>query len=197
MPLAELRLPGAHNVSNALAAVTAGLLFGIAPDAIRRAAAQFNGVEHRLELVASFDGVTFINDSQGTQPDAVIAALRSFEPPIVLIAGGRGKNLDVTELAREVATRAEAVLLIGEAADEFEALFGAAGARRLECAASLETAVERGHEIARELGGGTVLLSPAATSFDMFVDYAARGAAFKAAVRDLAARRAAQLDAQR
>jgi UDP-N-acetylmuramoylalanine--D-glutamate ligase len=195
MPLAELRLPGAHNVSNALAAVTAGLLFGIAPDAIRRAAAQFNGVEHRLELVASFDGVTFVNDSQGTQPDAVIAALRSFEPPIVLIAGGRGKNLDMTELAREVAARAEAVLLIGEAADEFEALFGAAGARRLERAASLEAAVRRGHEIARDLGGGTVLLSPAATSFDMFVDYAARGAAFKAAVRDLAARHAAHMDA--
>jgi UDP-N-acetylmuramoylalanine--D-glutamate ligase len=189
-------MPGAHNVSNALAAVAAGLLFGIAPDAIRRAAAEFNGVEHRLELVASFDGVSFVNDSQGTQPDAVIAALRSFAPPIVLIAGGRGKNLDMTELAAEVAQRAAAVLLIGEVADEFESLFGAAGAQRLERAASLEDAVERGHEIARELGGGTVLLSPAATSFDMFVDYAARGAAFKAAVGDLAARRAARTGAQ-
>ena len=195
MPVGELLIPGWHNVSNALAAVAVGLLFGIAPDAIRRAAANFRGVEHRLEEVASFDGVTFVNDSQGTQPDAVIAALRSFTPPIVLICGGRGKNLDMTELAAEVAQRAAAVLLIGEAADEFEALFGAAGARRLERAASLEVAVERGHEIARELGGGTVLLSPAATSFDMFVDYAARGAAFKAAVRDLAARRAAHTDA--
>ncbi len=197
MPLDELRLPGAHNVSNALAAVAAGLLFGLAPDAIRRAAAAFNGVEHRLEIVASFDGVTFVNDSQGTQPDAVIAALRSFPPPIVLIAGGRGKNLDMTELATEVGQRAAAVLLIGEAADEFEVLFGAAGAPRLERAATLESAVGRGHEIARELGGGTVLLSPAATSFDMFADYAARGAAFKVAVRDLAARRAAHTDAGR
>jgi UDP-N-acetylmuramoylalanine--D-glutamate ligase len=197
MPLDELPLPGAHNVSNALAAVAAGLLFGLAPDAIRRAVATFSGVEHRLEPVASFEGVTFVNDSQGTQPDAVIAALRSFAPPIVLICGGRGKNLDMTELAAEVARRAAAVLLIGEAADEFEALFGAAGAPRLERAASLDEAVERGHEIARELGGGTVLLSPAATSFDMFVDYAARGAAFKAAVRGLAARRATLKDAQR
>ena len=196
MPLDEVQLPGAHNVSNVLAAVAAGLLFGLAPDAIRRAVAAFSGVEHRLEPVASFEGVTFVNDSQGTQPDAVIAALHSFAPPIVLIAGGRGKNLDMTELAAEVGRRAAAVLLIGEAAAEFETLFGAAGARRLERAASLEAAVERGHEIARELGGGTVLLSPAATSFDMFVDYAARGAAFKTAVRDLAARRAGLKDTQ-
>jgi UDP-N-acetylmuramoylalanine--D-glutamate ligase len=186
MPVGELLIPGWHNVSNALAAVAVGLHFGLAPDAIRRAAANFRGVEHRLEPVASIDGVTFINDSQGTQPDAVIAALRSFEAPIVLIAGGRGKNLDMTELAREVAARAEYVLLIGEAADEFERLFSQAGARNIERAASLEAAVARGHVIAREMGGGTVLLSPAATSFDMFADYAARGAAFKAAVRNLA-----------
>jgi UDP-N-acetylmuramoylalanine--D-glutamate ligase len=197
MPTGELLIPGAHNVSNVLAAVAVGLLFGIAPDAIRRAAANFRGVEHRLEPVAAFDGVAFVNDSQGTQPDAVIAALRSFEPPIVLIAGGRGKKLDMTDLAREVAARAAAVLLIGEAADEFEALFGAAGAPNIERAPTLDAAVERGYTIAREMGGGTVLMSPAATSFDMFADYAARGAAFKAAVRDLAARRAAQKDANR
>ena len=190
MPIGELLIPGWHNVSNALAAVAVGLHFGLAPDAIRRAAANFRGVEHRLEPVASIDGVTFINDSQGTQPDAVIAALRSFEPPIVLIAGGRGKNLDMTELAAEVAQRAAAVVLIGEAADEFERLFGGAGAKNVERAPTLEDAVARGHAIAREVGGGTVLMSPAATSFDMFADYAARGSAFKAAVRDLATRRA-------
>ena len=198
MPLDELQLPGAHNVSNALAAVATGLLLGVAPDAIRRAVADFRGVEHRLELVASIDGVLFVNDSQGTQPDAVIAALRSFEPPIVLIAGGRTKNLDLSELAAEVASRAAAVVLIGETADEFEALFRAAGALRIERAASLEAAVERGCAIAGELLGqeerrtgrdATVLLSPAATSFDMFADYAARGAAFKAAVSNLARRR--------
>jgi UDP-N-acetylmuramoylalanine--D-glutamate ligase len=189
MPIGELQVPGAHNVSNALAAVTVGLLFGLAPDAIRRAAAGFRGVEHRLEPVATIGGVTFVNDSQGTQPDAVIAALRSFAPPIVLIAGGRGKNLDMSELALEVTARAAAVVLIGESADEFEALFGGAGAKRIERAASLDRAVERADHIARELGGSaTVLLSPAATSFDMFADYAARGEAFKAAVRALAER---------
>jgi UDP-N-acetylmuramoylalanine--D-glutamate ligase len=190
MPIGELLIPGWHNVSNALAAVAVGLHFGLAPDAIRRAAANFRGVEHRLEQVATVDGVTFINDSQGTQPDAVIAALRAFAPPIVLIAGGRGKNLDMTELAAEVAQRAAAVVLIGEAADEFERLFRSAGAGSIERASTLEAAVARGHAIAQALGGGTVLMSPAATSFDMFADYAARGAAFKAAVRDLAARMA-------
>jgi UDP-N-acetylmuramoylalanine--D-glutamate ligase len=92
----------------------------------------------------------------------------------------------MSELAAEVAQRAAAVVLIGEAGDDFERLFGAAGAKNIERAASLEAAVARGHAIARDLGGGTVLMSPAATSFDMFADYAARGAAFKAAVRDLA-----------
>jgi UDP-N-acetylmuramoylalanine--D-glutamate ligase len=192
MPIGELQIPGAHNVSNALAAVTVGLLFGLAPDAIRRAAATFRGVEHRLEPVATIGGVTFVNDSQGTQPDAVIAALRSFAPPIVLIAGGRGKNLDMSELAREVATRAAAVVLIGESATELATLFDDAGAEQIERAASLEQAVERAHRIARDLGGGTVLLSPAATSFDMFVDYAARGEAFKAIVRALAQRAGAK-----
>ena len=96
MPVGELAIPGAHNVSNALAAVAVGLLFGVAPDAIREAAASFTGVEHRLEPVALIDGVRFVNDSQGTQPDAVIAALRAFDPPIVLIAGGRDKGIDLT-----------------------------------------------------------------------------------------------------
>src|SRR4029079_5859792 len=79
LPIAELAIPGRHNVSNALAAGTTALLFGIAPDAIRRAAAACTGVEHRLEPIALIDGVRFVNDSQGTQPDAVIAAIRAFE----------------------------------------------------------------------------------------------------------------------
>jgi UDP-N-acetylmuramoylalanine--D-glutamate ligase len=92
LPLEELALPGRHNVSNALAAVAVAMLFGVAPDAIRRAAAEFSGVEHRLEPVAVVDGVRFVNDSQGTQPDAVAAALRAFPAPVVLIAGDRGRG---------------------------------------------------------------------------------------------------------
>ncbi|CAN5760506.1 UDP-N-acetylmuramoyl-L-alanine--D-glutamate ligase [soil metagenome] len=192
MPLDEIGLPGRHNTSNVLAAVATGLLFGVSPDAIRRAVAGFMGVEHRLEPVAVIGGVLFVNDSQGTQPDAVIAALNAFEPPIVLICGGRSKGVPIDGLAAEVARRAAAAVLVGESAAEMEAAFSAAGARHVERAPSLEAAVSRADEIARAVLAATgarratVLLSPAAASFDMFTDYAARGAVFKEAVGALA-----------
>jgi UDP-N-acetylmuramoylalanine--D-glutamate ligase len=213
MPLGELAIPGAHNVSNALAAIAVALLFGIPPDAIRRAAAAFVGVEHRLETVATVDGVRFINDSQGTQPDAVIAALRAFPRPLVLIAGGRDKGVDLSGLGPVAAERADAAVLIGESGPALAALFRDSGVARVEQAATLEEAVELADAIAREALAelltvdarsagapsldaaepilATVLLSPAAASFDMFVDYAARGAAFRAAAAALAKRRAA------
>jgi UDP-N-acetylmuramoylalanine--D-glutamate ligase len=192
MPIGELAIPGRHNVSNALAAVATGLLFGLAPDAIRRAAAAFSGVEHRLEPVAVIDGVRFVNDSQGTQPDAVIAALRAFDPPIVIIVGGRDKGVDLTELAAVTAERAAAAVVIGESGPNLARLFGAAGLARIETAPTLDEAVRTADAIARErLTAGeeepaTVLLSPAAASFDMFVDYAARGRAFRESVGRLA-----------
>lgn len=197
MPVEELAIPGAHNVSNALAAIAAGLLFGVAPDAIREAAAGFTGVEHRLESVALVDGVRFVNDSQGTQPDAVIAALRAFAPPVVLIAGGRDKGVDLSLLPPVVAERAVAAVVIGESGPDLGRQFREAGVVHVEPAPDLETAVARADALAREAladagpgsGPATVLLSPAAASFDMFVDYAARGRAFKAAVASLAAAR--------
>jgi UDP-N-acetylmuramoylalanine--D-glutamate ligase len=193
MPIEELGIPGAHNVSNALAAISVGLLFGLAPDAIRRAAGAFTGVEHRLQTVAVVDGVRFVNDSQGTQPDAVIAALRAFSSPVVLIAGGRDKGNDLTELARVAAEHADAAVLIGESGPTIEQLFHAAGLARTTRAASLEEAVVVADRLARarldDRAPGTtatVLLSPAAASFDMFVDYAARGQAFIDAVGRIA-----------
>jgi UDP-N-acetylmuramoylalanine--D-glutamate ligase len=196
MPVDDLAIPGRHNVSNALAAVAVGLWFGLAPEAIRRAAAAFTGVEHRLEEVAIVDGVRFVNDSQGTQPDAVVAALRAFEPPVVLIAGGRDKGVDLGELGPVVAERAAAAVLIGESGPALQQLFGAAGLADTRRADTLDDAVAAADAIARERlatappgATATVLLSPAAASFDMFVDYAARGRAFKDAVARLAAER--------
>ena len=193
MPVEELAIPGAHNVSNALAAISVGLLFGVAPDAIRRAARAFTGVEHRLQTVAVVDGVRYVNDSQGTQPDAVIAALRAFPAPVVLIAGGRDKGTDLADLARVAAERADAAVLIGESGPTLEGLFRDAGLECTERAAGLDEAVAAATRLARarldDLPGGataTVLLSPAAASFDMFVDYAARGRAFIDAVGQLA-----------
>jgi UDP-N-acetylmuramoylalanine--D-glutamate ligase len=189
LPLGDVLIPGAHNTSNVLAAVTVGLLLGIAPDAIRRAVGEFRGVEHRLEVVASVGRVTFVNDSQGTQPDAVVAALHSFDPPIVLIAGGRSKDLDLHDLARNVANRATAAVLIGETAERMRELFAVAGLQRIEDGRDMDDAVSRAYQIAREAlpphGTATVLLSPAAASFDMFTDYAHRGDSFKDAVRRL------------
>ena len=195
MPIDELKIPGRHNVSNALAAVAVGRWFGLEPEAIRAAAAGFTGVEHRLETVAVVDGVRFVNDSQGTQPDAVIAALNAFDPPIVLIAGGRDKGVDLSGLPPVVAERAAAAVLIGESGPLLEGLFRDAGLRDTRGASSLDEAVATADAIAREqptagrTGPATVLLSPAAASFDMFVDYAARGRAFKDAVARLAAAR--------
>jgi len=197
LPVDELAIPGRHNVANALAAIATALLFGVAPDAIRRAAAAFTGVEHRLEPVALVDGVRFVNDSQGTQPDAVAAALRAFEPPIILIAGGRDKGVDLSSLGPVVAERAAAAVVIGESGPALGERFLAAGLRRVERAESLEAAVLRADALAREslaaagpaTGPATVLLSPAAASFDMFEDYAARGRAFKSAVAALVAAR--------
>jgi len=198
MPVDELAIPGRHNVRNALAAVSVGLLFGLAPDAIRRAAADFGGVEHRLEPVALIDGVRFVNDSQGTQPDAVMAALEAFDPPVVLIAGGRDKGVDLSGLGPVVAERAAAAVVIGESGPALADLFGSSGLRTIEHAMDLDAAVRVADALARaelerrgrEGGPATVLLSPAAASFDQFEDYAARGRAFKAAVAELAARRA-------
>jgi UDP-N-acetylmuramoylalanine--D-glutamate ligase len=208
VPLDAIGVPGAHNRSNVCAAVAVGLLHGIEPDAMTGAVRGFTGVEHRLEHVATIEGVRFVNDSQGTQPDAVIAALRSFPKPLVLIAGGRSKGVAIDALAGVVAERATAAVLIGETAAELAGAFGAAGLGWMERATSMETAVRAAAEIAArqrdeapdrrehapDRPPATVLLSPAAASFDMFVDYEARGAAFKAAVRLLEdeARRAAR-----
>jgi UDP-N-acetylmuramoylalanine--D-glutamate ligase len=196
MPVDELGIPGAHNVSNALAAIAVGLLFGVAPDAIRRAAAAFTGVEHRLQSVGLVDGVRFVNDSQGTQPDAVIAALRAFPAPVVLIAGGRDKGVDLRELARVAADTAFGAVLIGESGPAIEGLLREAGLQRTTRARTLDEAVTAADAFAHlglagapEGAVATVLLSPAAASFDMFEDYAARGRAFIESVGRLAAAR--------
>jgi UDP-N-acetylmuramoylalanine--D-glutamate ligase len=192
MPVAEIPLPGEHNVSNVLAAVAVGLLHDVDPATIATAVRGFGGVEHRLERVAEVAGVTYVNDSQGTQPDAVIAAVRAFEQPLVLIAGGRSKGVPIDALAVAVAERVSAAVLIGETADELAEAFGAAGLTRIERAGSMDEAVTVATAIAREQVPATVLLSPAAASFDMFRDYEDRGAAFKAAVAGLAAEASAR-----
>ena len=190
MPVGEVALPGAHSLSNVLAAISVGLIAGVAPDAIRAAVGAFIGIPHRLETVALINGIRYVNDSQATQPDAVAAAVRSFPKPLVLIAGGRSKGLDLTSLATIIAECCSAAVVMGELADELEALFRRAGLQRIERATSVEHAVEVGSALAREIGvdshdgiRATLLLSPIGSSFDMYNNpFGARGEAFRAAV---------------
>jgi UDP-N-acetylmuramoylalanine--D-glutamate ligase len=177
-------------LSNVLAAVSVALVAGVAPDAIRSAVSSFTGIPHRLETVAVINGIRYVNDSQATQPDAVAAAVRSFPKPLVLIAGGRSKGLDLTELAPIIAERCTAAVVMGELADELEKLFRGAGLQRIERATSVEGAVEIGTAVAQEIGvansdgiRATLLFSPIGSSFDMYNNpFGARGEAFRAAV---------------
>jgi len=188
----ELRLPGRHNVSNALAAAVAGGVYGIATADIAEVLRAFSGLPHRLERVAEIGGVLYVNDSQGTTPYATIPALVAHGRPAVVILGGVSKSADFTELGRAVVRDARAAVLIGQAADEIAAALERAGAARkplpVERAASLPEAVRRATALAKP--GDVVLLSPAGQSFDMFSSYEERGEVFRAAVRELEAAQA-------
>ena len=180
--VADVPLPGDHMLANVLAAALAARLVGVPSVAVAAGIRDFRGVAHRLETVAEIDGVRYVNDSQATIPIAAIAALRAFDgSPVVLIAGGRGKNLDYGALADVAAARCRAAVLMGETADELEAAFaGRVPVARVE---DMDAAVAAARRIA--LPGDVVVLAPAAASFDMFVDYAARGDAFRRAVERL------------
>jgi UDP-N-acetylmuramoylalanine--D-glutamate ligase len=181
LPTSEVPLPGRHMLANVLAAALGATLAGAASNDIADAIRAFPGVPHRLETVAVHDGVRWVNDSQATIPGAAIAALEAFDEPIVLIAGGKDKGLDYAAFADAIAARTRAAVLIGETAGELAGLIG--DRVPVERAGSIEQAVATVARLAEP--GDVVLLAPAAASFDMFVDYAARGDAFRAAVARL------------
>jgi UDP-N-acetylmuramoylalanine--D-glutamate ligase len=179
LPVADVPLRGEHMLHDVLGAALAAQLAGVPADAVAAAIREFRGVAHRLETLGEWNGILFVNDSQATIPVATLAALRAFgERPIVLIAGGQGKGLHYAELAEAIATGCRATVLIGETAGELEALID--GRLPVIRAGSMPEAISAAAE--RALPGDVVLLSPAAASFDMFTDYAARGDAFRAAV---------------
>ncbi len=143
----------------------------------------FSGVEHRLEPVAVIDGVEYINDSKGTNPDASRKAIEAMDKPFVLIAGGSDKGTDFTEFGKLIADTVRYLVLVGETADRIEKSAAAAGHSRIYRARTMQEAVQLSARLARP--GEAVLLSPACASFDMFRNYEARGAAFKSAVEGL------------
>lgn len=187
MEAREIGLRGAHNLLNALAAVTTVMPLEPAPDALRAVLREYGGLEHRLEPVATVAGVAFVNDSKATNVNSLEVALLSFESPVVLIAGGRDKGQNFAPLGALVRERTLAVVLIGEGAERMAAHW--AGARLLR-ADSLAAAVDLAYATARSAPGGPapVVLSPGCASFDMFTDFEDRGRRFKEAVSRVAAR---------
>jgi UDP-N-acetylmuramoylalanine--D-glutamate ligase len=183
--VARIGLRGRHNVANVLAAALAARLLGVPPEAVARAARGFTGLPHRLEPVASVDGVAWFDDSLATVPEAAMAAIESFAVPAVLIAGGEDRGQDFAALAELLRRRARAVVLLPPSGERLRAALGA-DAGRLGCvaAASMGEAVAAARAAARP--GDVVLLSPAAASRGLFRDYADRGQQFKTAVAELA-----------
>ena len=180
LPLSELRLHGAHNTANALAACALARSLGASREALAEGLRTFRGLPHRLQLIAEHGGVAWYDDSKGTNVGATVAALRGLGRPALLIAGGDGKGQDFAPLAPVVAAHARHVLLIGRAAPLIAAALAGTGVP-LEHCATLDEAVAGAARRAR--AGDAVLLSPACASFDMFRDYRDRGEKFARAVR--------------
>jgi UDP-N-acetylmuramoylalanine--D-glutamate ligase len=174
LSLAELRLPGEHNIENAMAALIPALLQGCPAELAWQAVCGFRGLEHRMNLVRQRGGVDWYNDSKGTNVGSVLKSLTGLAAPVTLIAGGKDKGGAYASLRPSLTEKVENLILIGEAAQRMaEELSGCC---QIRLAAGLEAAVQQAADITPS--GGTVLLSPACSSFDMFCDYQARGREF-------------------
>jgi UDP-N-acetylmuramoylalanine--D-glutamate ligase len=179
----NLKIPGSHNVENALAAAGAAVAFGVDPEAVREALMSFRGVVHRMEPVSEIAGVSYINNSMCTNVDAAVRSLEAMSQPTVLIAGGVDKNGDFEALGATIARHARHLILIGKDGPLIGEAARQAGFEAIETADSMEDAVQKAARIAQP--GDAVMLSPACASFDMFTDFEARGEAFRQAVRCL------------
>ena len=180
MPLSGIPLKGTHNVENVLAAVCAARLAGAPVDAIRKAIEDFRAVEHRLEYVATINGVEYYNDSKATNVDATAKAIAAFNSGIHLILGGKDKGSDYTQLAQLLRQRVRAIYTIGTAAAKIESqLRGVVSIRTCE---TLDVAVSAAGNAARP--GDVVVLAPACSSFDQFENYEQRGKVFKQLVSE-------------
>lgn len=179
----DVFIKGAHNLENALAAAAAAAVMGIPVEVIGKTLREFRGVAHRLELVAEIDGVKYINDSKGTNPDASIKALEAYDEPIVLLAGGRNKGSDFTEFAHKVKEKVLKLVILGECKAEIKDAVSKTGFTSIYEAEDFDNAVKIA---ARESEAGQiVLLSPACASWDMFKNFEERGERFREVVSSL------------
>jgi UDP-N-acetylmuramoylalanine--D-glutamate ligase len=176
----EVKIPGAHNLENALAATALARCYGIPEHVIRHTLMTFPGVEHRIEFVRELDGVRYINDSKGTNPDATEKAAAAMTRPTVLIMGGYDKNSSFESLIAGFGDMIRAIVAIGDTQQKVLKDARKAGFERLYTAESFEEAVSKCRELAHD--GWNVLLSPACASYDMFDDFEQRGRVFKSIV---------------
>ncbi|MBP6789724.1 MAG: UDP-N-acetylmuramoyl-L-alanine--D-glutamate ligase, partial [Candidatus Promineofilum sp.] len=180
-PLSAIRLRGGHNVLNVLAAAALAEVVGVPDEAIVEGIRTFAGVPHRLETVRELDGVKYINDSIATAPERALAALAAYDEPIILLAGGRDKDMVWDEWVRHVAQRVKRVILFGELAEPLAARLSGVAVSRVDTLAEAVYSAQ-----AEAVAGDIVLLSPGGTSFDSYADFAERGEHFRLLVTDLA-----------
>jgi UDP-N-acetylmuramoylalanine--D-glutamate ligase len=180
-----VKVPGAHNVENACAAITVARRLHVSDEEIARGLERFKGLPHRLAYVATVDGVKYYDDSIATTPTSAIAALRAFDGPKVIILGGSAKGSDFTELGKELLLHEVQAILIGVTAPDIAAVLESAGFKDYQILSptTMSDVVKKARELAKP--GSYVLLSPSAASFDMFKDYADRGDQFIQAVKSL------------
>lgn len=187
MPREMIELRGDHNLLNTLAACAIGHAAGFSVEAMQAAVSGFGGVPHRLEFVRAWNGAAWYNDSIATAPERTIAAIRSFSEPLVLLLGGRDKNLPWEDLATLVRERVDHLVLFGEAAAKIAAVVGqpTPGQRpyTIAHAAGLQEAIQAAAGVAGP--GDVVLLSPGGTSFDQFIDFEQRGERYRQWLKDL------------
>ncbi len=180
MPESELLIPGRHNTANVLAALALAEAMGLNRQACLEAARSFRGLPHRCQWVAETAGRTWLNDSKGTNIGATVAALKGIPKPVILIAGGQGKDQDFSELA-EGLEGVSSIILFGQDADQIaKALEGQANVHRVD---TLTQSVSLASQLSS--AGDTILFSPACASFDQFSNYEERGRAFVQAVMEL------------
>lgn len=183
IPVKDIAIPGSHNLENALAAVAAGWVMGLEAPSLAHTLKTFPGVPHRLEFAGEYQGIRFINDSKGTNPDAAIKALMSYRQPIVLIAGGRNKGGEFSSYAKLIRQKVKALVLVGEAAGQIEEAIVNEGYANYYRADTFPAAVRKAAELAA--AGDIVLLSPACASWDMFNNFEERGDVFKKTVSEI------------
>ncbi|MBQ9989094.1 MAG: UDP-N-acetylmuramoyl-L-alanine--D-glutamate ligase [Clostridia bacterium] len=180
----EIRIPGAHNLENALAAALSTHLMGVAPEVIAQTLRDFAGVEHRIETVGTVDGITYINDSKATNPDSTIKAVQAMRKPTVLILGGSVKNSDYLPMFKAFTPEIERIVVLGATAQAIMDTAERAGFKNVHyCPGTFEEAVALARSVARP--GMNVLLSPACASYDMFESYEHRGRTFKRLVKEM------------